>query len=157
MSMMKSILQITWLTRGRAKQLTAMLQRQSQARNEKYVGQLVQVMIEGPSEETELLLQGRMPTQAQEIDGHVLINDLSELGEGVTLRPGDLIEVEITEAHTHDLVGQAVRMISEGTAPGLRIAQTESNASTPSQSDASASREWREEKALAAENAAFSV
>lgn len=125
--------------RKRAKQLIAMLQKQSQARNEKYVGQLVQVMIEGPSEETELLLQGRMPTQAQEIDGHVLINDVSDLGEGVTLRPGDLVEVEITEAHTHDLVGQATRMISEGRGPGLRI----------STGEADASREWRAEKGLA--------
>jgi ribosomal protein S12 methylthiotransferase len=122
--------------RKRAKQLIAMLQHQSQARNDKYVGRLVPVMVEGPSEETDLLLQGRMPTQAQEIDGHVLINDLGDVGE---VRPGDLIEVEITEAHTHDLVGRVVRVLSAGRGPGLKI-------------EVSASEEWREEKALAVES-----
>ena len=53
--------------------LTALLQRQSLERNEKYVGQTATVLIEGASEETDLLLQGRMPTQAQEIDGQVLL------------------------------------------------------------------------------------
>jgi ribosomal protein S12 methylthiotransferase len=97
--------------RRRAKKLIELLQRQSQARNEKFVGRKVEVMLEGPSDETELLLQGRMRTQAQEIDGHVLINDLGDLSvEG--LSPGDLIEVEITEALPHDVLGSAVRVIS---------------------------------------------
>ena len=61
-------------------------------------------------------LQGRMPTQAQEIDGHVLINDLGNLvdAEGTPLvSAGDLIEVEISEALPHDLVGRATRLISK--------------------------------------------
>jgi ribosomal protein S12 methylthiotransferase len=99
--------------RRRAKELTAILQRQRQANHERFLGQKVQVLIEGPSEETELLIQGRMPTQAQEIDGHVLVNDIEALGVDTELRPGDLIEVEITEAMPHDLVGSAVRMISK--------------------------------------------
>ena len=54
-----------------------------------------------------------MPTQAQEIDGHVLINDVEALGVGVSLSPGDLVEVEITEAMPQDIVGRAVRLISK--------------------------------------------
>ncbi len=95
--------------RRRAKKLIEMLLRQSLARNEKFVGTRVSVMIEGLSEETELLLQGRMPTQAQEIDGHVLINDL---GDATDVKPGDLVEVEITEAMPTDLVGEVTRVIS---------------------------------------------
>ncbi len=100
--------------RRRARTLIEMLQKQSLARNEKYTGKTVQVMIEGPSEETELLIQGRMPTQAQEIDGHVLINDVEGLGDLGTelLSPGDLVEVEITEAMPHDLMGRAVKILS---------------------------------------------
>lgn len=94
--------------RRRAKVLTEMLQKQSLAKNEKYVGQRTSVLVEGPSEETELLLQGRMPTQAQEIDGHVLINDSGDM----QLTAGDLVEVEITEALPHDLVGRAIRVLS---------------------------------------------
>ena len=70
------------------------------------------VMIEGPSEETELLIQGRMPTQAQEIDGHVLINDLGDFTETQnlnSLKPGMIVQVEITEALPHDLMGRIVR------------------------------------------------
>jgi ribosomal protein S12 methylthiotransferase len=125
--------------RRRAKKLIEMLQKQSQSRNEKFVGTVVQVMIEGPSEETELLVQGRMPTQAQEIDGHVLINDLGEFGDG--LRPGDLVEVEVTEAHPHDLLGRMVRMIS----PARKSLVVEGLTS-----DANANSEWRGEKGLTA-------
>jgi tRNA A37 methylthiotransferase MiaB len=115
------------------------LQKQSLVRNERYVGQTVQVMVEGPSEESELLIQGRMPTQAQEIDGHVLINELADGLELTALAPGDLIEVEITEAMPHDLVGRARRILSrarlrtELPMPGLTSAEL---ATAPG-------REWR--------------
>lgn len=115
--------------RRRLRGLIDLLQNQSLARNEKYVGQTIMVMVEGPSEETDLLLQGRMPEQAQEIDGHVLINDVTD-----TVMPGDLIQVEITEAMPHDLVGRMVRLVSRsqaaadsavqgGASPGLQVQQ----------------------------------
>jgi ribosomal protein S12 methylthiotransferase len=99
--------------RRRAKELTAILRDQSLENRARYVGTRVPVLVEGLSDETELLVQGRMPTQAQEIDGHVLINDL---GEGVApsdLKPGSVVEVEITEAMPHDVVGRMVRVLSE--------------------------------------------
>ncbi len=101
--------------RRRAKVLIDLLQKQAGVRNEKYVGQKMAILLEGASEETELLLQGRMPTQAAEIDGRVLVNDVSYLGfEAESLRPGDLIEVEIVEAMPTDLVGKALRILSRG-------------------------------------------
>jgi len=100
-----------------SKKVIEILQKQSLARNEKYVGQKVSILLEGSSEESELLLQGRMPTQAAEIDGRVLINDVSYLGfEAEDLKPGDFIEVEIVEAMPHDLVGKALRIVSKGMA-----------------------------------------
>lgn len=96
--------------RRRAKKLIEQLQVQSLRRNEKYVGRRVPVLIEGTSEETELLLQGRMPTQAQEIDGHVLINDTAGMDPAPS--PGDLVEIEITEAMPLDLVGRVTRVLS---------------------------------------------
>ncbi len=116
--------------RKRAKLLEQTLQKLGQARNEQYVGKTVKVMIEGPSEETELLIQSRMSTQAQEIDGHVLINDISAIedlegGQNAmsALRPGDIVEVEITEAMPLDLVGRAVRVVSASRLqPGLKVA-----------------------------------
>ena len=102
--------------RRRAKTLIALLQEQRLNNHEAYVGKSVEVLIEGPSTETEFLIQGRMPTQAQEIDGHVLINDLTDLedekGVTPTLQPGDLVEVLITEAMPQDLMGRVTRILS---------------------------------------------
>lgn len=95
--------------RTRAKTLISLLQRLSEKRMDRYVGTRVQVMLEGASGDTDLLLQGRLPTQAAEIDGHVLLNDLGEL-DSDSLQPGDLLEVEITEAMTLDLVGKVIRV-----------------------------------------------
>ncbi|MBC7691895.1 MAG: 30S ribosomal protein S12 methylthiotransferase RimO [Methylotenera sp.] len=101
--------------RKRARILLEILQRQSLAKKEKIIGQTVTVLIEGVSEETDLLIKGRMETQAQEIDGNVLINDLADLGaDADSLQAGDLVEVEITEAMPHDVVGRAMRIISRG-------------------------------------------
>ncbi len=73
----------------------------SRNKHQAYVGQKIQVVVDGPSEETDLLLQGRMATQAPEIDGVVLINE----GEA---RLGDKVWVEVTESHDYDLIGRIV-------------------------------------------------
>ena len=77
----------------------------SRRRNRKLVGRQVKVLLEGKAKESDLLLEGRMETQAPEIDGAVLINDVPE---GREVRPGDFVTVEITEAHEYDLIGQVV-------------------------------------------------
>ncbi|MCM2323801.1 MAG: 30S ribosomal protein S12 methylthiotransferase RimO [Oligoflexia bacterium] len=97
--------------RRRVQALTRQLEQQSLRKQERQVGRTFTVLIEGPSEETDLLIQSRSATQAQEIDGHVLINDVGPLA-AEELAPGDLVEVEITEAQPHDLVGRVLRMVS---------------------------------------------
>jgi len=63
------------------------------------------ILIEGPSQESELLLQGRLESQAPEIDGVCLIND-----SGIDdLSPGEFRTVKITRALEHDLMGTIVR------------------------------------------------
>ena len=74
-------------------------------RNRARVGETVRVLFEGASEETDLLWQGRMATQAPEIAGCVLINDAPE---GCAPEPGDFVNVLITEAQQYDLVGEIV-------------------------------------------------
>ena len=68
------------------------------------IGRRVEVLLEGESEESDLLLQGRMETQAPEIDGHVLINDVGD--KQVT--PGGFYTVEITQSLDYDLIGRIV-------------------------------------------------
>jgi ribosomal protein S12 methylthiotransferase len=74
-------------------------------RNRARVGETLRVLFEGASEETDLLWQGRAETQAPDIDGCVLINDAPE---GCAPAPGDFVNVLITEAQQHDLVGRIV-------------------------------------------------
>ena len=69
------------------------------------IGKEVRVIFEGESNESELLWQGRMETQAPDIDGCILINDAPEDFEPM---PGKLVNVLITEAQEYDLVGRIV-------------------------------------------------
>ncbi|MFW7377884.1 MAG: 30S ribosomal protein S12 methylthiotransferase RimO [Oligoflexus sp.] len=78
------------------------VQKEISAHNlQKLIGQVLPVLIDGLSEETDLLGQGRLSIQAPEVDGLVYIND----GK---LTPGSIQVVEITEAHDYDLVGRIV-------------------------------------------------
>jgi ribosomal protein S12 methylthiotransferase len=69
------------------------------------IGKTVRVMFEGESNESELLWQGRMETQAPDIDGCVLINDAPER---VDPQAGDFVNVLIEDAHEYDLIGRIV-------------------------------------------------
>ena len=86
--------------------------------NERLVGQTIQVLVDGVSEETDLLLQGRSMSQAPEIDGITYIND-------GWANPGDLVELKIEEVHNYDLVGGIERVIRSAmvapTQSGLEI------------------------------------
>ena len=73
--------------------------------NRARVGQTLRVLFEGPSPETDLLWQGRTEGQAPDIDGCVLINDAPE---DCDPKPGDFVNVRVTEAHDYDLVGGIV-------------------------------------------------
>jgi ribosomal protein S12 methylthiotransferase len=92
--------------RSRRAKLMREQARISKRRNKSLAGKRLRAMLEGVSQETDLLLQARLESQAPEVDGHVLINDVPE---GFNAHPGDFIEIEITEAHEYDLVARAVR------------------------------------------------
>ena len=77
----------------------------SKKKNKAIVGKQFRAMLEGVSQETDLLLQARLESQAPEVDGHVLINDIPE---SFNAKPGDFLNIEITEAHEYDLVARVV-------------------------------------------------
>lgn len=93
------------IARKRRDRLMKEQSRISRRRHKLMVGQTVPVMFEGEASESELLWQGRMETQAPDIDGCVLINDAPE---GFVPTPGQLLNVLITEAQEYDLVGRIV-------------------------------------------------
>ncbi|MEK6283275.1 MAG: 30S ribosomal protein S12 methylthiotransferase RimO [Acidobacteriota bacterium] len=92
-----------------AKQRQARLMKEqakiAKRKHKSMIGESVMVMFEGESNESELLWQGRMETQAPDIDGCVLINDVPEDFVPV---PGEMVNVLITEAQQYDLVGRIV-------------------------------------------------
>jgi len=88
---------------ARRKKLMKLQQKISARAKKSWVGREVEVLVEGESEETELLWQGRSLEMAPEIDGKVLINDF---GPHEELVPGTFYRAEITEAHDYDVVAR---------------------------------------------------
>jgi len=91
--------------RSRRAKLMREQARISKRKNRAMVGQRFRALLEGVSDESELLLQARLESQAPEVDGQVLVNDVPE---GFTSLPGDFVNVEITAAHEYDLVARVV-------------------------------------------------
>jgi ribosomal protein S12 methylthiotransferase len=88
---------------ARRRKLMRLQQKISAKAKAQWVGRTVDVLVEGESEETELLWQGRTSLQAPEIDGKVLINDFGPHEELVV---GTFYRAEITESHDYDVVAR---------------------------------------------------
>ncbi|HLJ89881.1 MAG TPA: 30S ribosomal protein S12 methylthiotransferase RimO [Candidatus Angelobacter sp.] len=81
------------------------VQRQiSKKSKKKLLGRQFDVLALGPSEETDLLWEGRTAMHAPEIDGKLYINDFADLEP----EAGMFYRCEITEAHDYDLVARIV-------------------------------------------------
>lgn len=87
--------------RERHRKLMKAQARVSFRRNRAMVGQIEQVIVEGYSEETELLLKGRTSRQAPDIDGQVYITS----GHADI---GDIVACKITDSSDYDLVAEMV-------------------------------------------------
>jgi len=89
----------------RRKHLMAIQRQISRKKKKTLVGREFDLLLEGESEESELLLEGRTARHAPEIDGKVFVNDFPE---GMTPQPGEFYRCQITEAHDYDLVARIV-------------------------------------------------
>lgn len=69
--------------------------------NEKYIGKEVEIIIDGISSESEYMLEGRMRSQALDIDGKVLTSD-------GTAKKGDIVKVKIEQRFQYDFIGPIV-------------------------------------------------
>ena len=90
---------------ARRRRLMKLQQKISARARAEWVGREVDLLVEGESEETELLWQGRTSLHAPEIDGKVLINDF---GTYEMLVPGTFYRAEITESHDYDVVARII-------------------------------------------------
>lgn len=89
----------------RRKKLMQIQQRISRRKKQEAIGREFELLVVGPSEETEWLWEGRSEMHAPEIDGKVLINDFGPYEE---LKPGQFVRVEVTEAHDYDVVARVI-------------------------------------------------
>jgi ribosomal protein S12 methylthiotransferase len=88
---------------SRRRELMKIQQRISKKKKRALVGREFDLLLEGTSDESDLLWQGRTAMHAPEIDGKVLVNDCPD---DLDPRPGEFYRCRITEAHDYDLVAQ---------------------------------------------------
>ncbi|HWZ80532.1 MAG TPA: 30S ribosomal protein S12 methylthiotransferase RimO [Candidatus Sulfotelmatobacter sp.] len=89
----------------RRKHLMSIQRQISKKKKKALVGREFDLLLEGESEESELLLEGRTPMHAPEIDGKVFVN---EFPEDLDPKPGQFYRCQITEAHDYDLVAKII-------------------------------------------------
>tara|TARA_B110001454_G_scaffold219198_1_gene251595 strand:+ start:174341 stop:175741 length:1401 start_codon:yes stop_codon:yes gene_type:complete len=82
-------------------------QKISKKLQKRMIGKVLDVIVEGLSEETDLLLQGRNSQQAPDIDGVTLINS-------GTADVGQIVKVRITDSLEYDLIGEIVEISEAG-------------------------------------------
>lgn len=100
----------------RRNELLAIQESIASAKSREQIGRTLEVLVDGPSEETDLLLEGRHEGQAPDIDGVVYLNDApgdlthpAQAGPGRPFpKAGDFVHAEITDATTYDLLGRIV-------------------------------------------------
>ena len=89
----------------RRKHLMQIQRRISKKKKKALVGQEFDLLLEGISDESDLLLEGRTPMHAPEIDGKVFVNDVPDGQQPV---PGEFYRCQVTEAHDYDLVAKII-------------------------------------------------
>ena len=84
---------------NRARKLMGLQRKIAREKNRALIGRELEVLVEGPSEEHELVMKGRHAGQAPEIDGSVYLSE----GESFA---GEMRRVRIAQASDFDLVGE---------------------------------------------------
>jgi len=89
---------------NRKRHLMSLQRKISRAKNRTLVGREFRVLVEGPTEDSELVWEARLSTQAPDIDGVCYISDPGES----PLRSGDFRTMRIVEAHDYELTGELI-------------------------------------------------
>lgn len=89
----------------RRKHLMGIQRQISKKKKKTLIGREFDLLLEGESDESELLLEGRTAMHAPEIDGKVFVTDFPE---EMKPEPSHFYRCQITEAHDYDLVAKIV-------------------------------------------------
>jgi ribosomal protein S12 methylthiotransferase len=90
---------------SRRKSLMSIQKKISRAKKKSLIGREFDLLLEGSSTESDLLLEGRTSMHAPEIDGKVFVNDYPDGNEP---KEGEFYRCRITAAHDYDLVAEIV-------------------------------------------------
>lgn len=94
----------------RRNQLMAIQKRITTRKLKQRLGERVQVMLEGPSKETDLIWEARVEGMAPEIDGKVYVTEFEGITDAAQLpMPGTLGSLEVTGTKDYDLMGRVVK------------------------------------------------
>ncbi len=121
----------------RWRELMGVQRKIARKKNKSLIGQELDVLVEGPSEEHELVMAGRHAGQAPEVDGQVYLS-------GGEVSPGEVRRVRITQAADYDLVGDVID--DAPTKPrkkkrvSLQVLDSRGQATSPRSSAAASSR-----------------
>ena len=74
------------------------------SRLKRRLGERVRIVVDGPASEHELVLRGRLATQAPDIDASVYLTEC----DPSAYRTGDFVEVELVGARDYDLLARPV-------------------------------------------------
>jgi ribosomal protein S12 methylthiotransferase len=111
------------IAEARARKLMRLQRRVSRRKNRARIGLELEVLVEGPSEEHELVMAGRHAGQAPEVDGVVYLS-------GAEVHPGEPVRVRIVDAADYDLVGQVIGRVGESAAAS-QVTATARRAAAP--------------------------
>ena len=94
----------------RRKHLMGIQRQISKKKKKALVGREFDLLLEGSSDESDLLLEGRTAMHAPEIDGKVFVNDFpaEDFSEEAGPQPGQFYRCQITDAHDYDLVAKII-------------------------------------------------
>ena len=90
---------------GRRKSLMSIQKKISRAKKKSLIGREFDLLLEGASTESDLLLEGRTAMHAPDIDGKVFVNDYPEAN---VPKEGEFYRCRITEVHDYDLVAEII-------------------------------------------------
>ena len=95
---------------NRWRKLMGVQRKIARKKNKLLIGRELEVLVEGPSEEHELVMAGRHAGQAPDVDGQVFIG-------GGEVERGQIRKVRITQAADYDLVGDVVDEVETAPRP----------------------------------------
>jgi ribosomal protein S12 methylthiotransferase len=107
------------LAKKRRTQLMRLGRSIAKTQQQAMIGREIEVLVDGPSAESEYVLAGRWYGQAPEIDGTVYLSDGGELERAA--RAGDLVRCLVTGTADHDLAATMLEITRAGTLGALHL------------------------------------